>query len=80
MNFNKLIWAENFKKKIITAIDSILNPQKGYGPVYLSLSRVFVEKFPYVIYFKMDVARNRLVVYAVLNEKQNREDVLKKRV
>lgn len=70
---------KQFKQEIIQAIDSIPDSRKGYGPVYLNLSRVFVKKFPYVIYFKIDFTRNRVVVYAILNEKQNREDILQDR-
>lgn len=71
---------KRFKKEIVIAIDSVLHPVKAYRPVYMSLSRVFVNKFPYVIYFKIDTDGNRLIVYAVLHEKQNRENVLKKRM
>jgi plasmid stabilization system protein ParE len=71
---------KQFKQEIIQAIDSILDSRKGYGPVYLNLSRVFVKKFPYVIYFKIDSTRNRVVVYAILNEKQNREAMLRDRI
>lgn len=71
---------KRFKKEIVIAIDSALHPVKAYGPVYMSLSRVFVNKFPYVIYFRIDADRNRLIVYAILHEKQNRKNILKKRV
>jgi len=46
----------------------------------MSLSRIFVKDFPYVVYFKTDSTKNRIVIYAVLSEKQNREDALEKRV
>jgi hypothetical protein len=52
---------------------------KGYGVAYMSLSRTFVKNFPYVIYFKPNPARNGIVIYAVLNEKQNRDDILSQR-
>ncbi|MFC0772206.1 type II toxin-antitoxin system RelE/ParE family toxin [Terrimonas alba] len=71
---------KKFKTEVVRAIDSMPDPVKGYAPVYMNLSRVFVKKFPYVIYFKMDTDRNRLVIYAVLHKKQNRENILKKRV
>lgn len=71
---------KRFLQQVIKAIDSLLDPRKGYGVVYMSLSRVFVKDFPYVIYFKTDSTKNRIVIYAILSEKQNREDVLEKRV
>ena len=80
MNPARLALVKDLKKEIVIAIDSVLHPVKAYGPVYMSLSRVFVNKFPYVIYFKIDTDRNRLIVYAVLHEKQNKENVLKKRM
>ena len=71
---------KRFKQQISGSIEGIINPQIGYGTVYMSLSRVFVEVFPYVIYFKNDLPRKRIVIYAVIHEKQNREDILIKRM
>lgn len=69
-----------FRDQMIKAIDSLLDTRKDYGPVYMSLCRVFVKRFPYVIYFKTDSPRHRVIVYAVLHEKQNRDEILKKRI
>ncbi len=71
---------KRFKKYLINAIDSLSDPIKGYGPVYMNLSRIPVRKFPYVIYFKIDLLRKKIVIYAVLHKKQSRENVLKERV
>ena len=70
-----------FKGNVINAIDSLsIDSIREYGPVYLSLARIFVNSFPYVIYFKKDLIRQRIVIYGVLHEKQNKEDILKRRV
>ena len=80
-------WYENqqqglgkkFKQQIIKAIDAIGDPVRGYGFVYINLSRVFVEKFPYCIYFIMDEVKQTVVIYAVLHGKQNRNSTLEQR-
>jgi plasmid stabilization system protein ParE len=77
---NQIGLGKKFKSEIFIAFDSILHPAKGYGPVYMGLSRMFVNNFPYVIYFRPDTKRNRIVVYAVLHEKQHRQVILEKRV
>lgn len=71
---------KRFRQEIAKAIDSLYDPVKGYGPVYMSLSRIFVQQFPFVIYFKNDSSRNCMVVYAVLHRKQDRGSVLKQRL
>lgn len=58
---------KKLKYQIVKAIDLIGDPVRGYAPVYMNLSRVFVEKFPYIIYFKSDERRQRIVVYALLH-------------
>ena len=70
---------KRFKVQVVKAIDILLDSRKDYGSIYMGLSRVFVKKFPYVVYFRKDSKRNRIVIYAVLHEKQNRE-ILKKRI
>lgn len=67
------------KDHIVKAIEQIADPLRGYGPVYRNLSRIFVEQFPYSIYFMIDDTRQRIVIYAVLHQKQDREEVLKNR-
>jgi plasmid stabilization system protein ParE len=81
-------WYENqqtglgrkFAEQVVKAIDILHDTLRGYGAVYMSLSRIFVKNFPYVIWFKTDSVGDKVVIYAVLNEKQNREDILKKRI
>ncbi len=70
---------KKFKHQIVKAIDGIGHPVKGYGLVHKNLSRVFVEKFPYCIYFTVDNIEQQIIIHAVLHEKQNRESVLVKR-
>lgn len=80
-------WYENrrpglgkeFRKIIVETTDSLSDQIKEYGPVYMGLSRIITKKFPFVIYFQKDVNRSRLVVYAVLHKKQNK-DILKRRI
>jgi hypothetical protein len=43
---------KKFKLQIVKAIDSIAEPVRGNGPVYVSLSRAFIEKFPYCSTFE----------------------------
>lgn len=65
-----------FKLEVINAIDSLDNPIKEHNPALLTLSRIFVKNFPYLIYFKKDTLRQRIVVYAILHEKQDRDIIL----
>lgn len=69
-----------FKMEVINAIDSLDNPLKQYKPSFLNLSRIFVKNFPYIIYFKKDVKRQRIVVLAVLHDKLDRNVILKRRL
>lgn len=69
-----------FRQQVIEAIDTITGEQIDYAPAYMSLSRVFVKKFPYLIYFKKDSKRDRTVIYAVLHKKQDRSAILPQRV
>lgn len=71
---------KKFKLQIVNAIDSLLDPKIEYGSVYNGLSRIFVKRFPYVIYYRRHDTQNRIIVYAILHEKQNRDSVLKGRV
>src|SRR5437868_20628 len=83
-----VIWYEDkqiglgrrFKLEVINSIDSLNNPLKEYSPALLNLSRIFVKNFPYIIYFKKDISRQRIVVYAILHEKQDRDVILKGRL
>ncbi len=70
---------KKFRQEVVKTVDSVLDPRRGYGTVYMNLSRVFVKKFPYVIYFNFDAVRERMVVFAVLHEKQNRDEILRER-
>ena len=70
---------KKFKVQVVKSIDTLLDSRRDFGSIYMGLSRVFVKKFPYVVYFRKDPKRNRLVIYAVLHEKQNRE-ILKQRI
>lgn len=70
---------KDFRKAIVETTDSLSDQMKEYGQVYMGLSRIITKRFPFVIYFKKDAGRDRLVVYAVLHKKQNR-DILKKRL
>jgi len=70
---------KRFSEEIIKAIDSIDNPVKEYGSAFLNLSRIFVKHFPYIIYFRKDLSRQRIIVYAILHDKQDRELILKER-
>jgi plasmid stabilization system protein ParE len=69
-----------FKNSVIRSVDQLADPAKGYGPYVLNLSRVFVYDFPYCIYFRTDEFRKQIVVYAVLNEKQDRNEILSQRI
>ena len=68
------------KHQIVRAIDSIADPVRGYGSVYMGLSRIFVDNFPYCIYFKLDTQKQQIVVYALLHERQNRDNILTQRI
>ena len=70
---------KEFRKDIIETSDSLSEQIKEYGPVYMELSRIITKRFPFVIYFKKDVYRSRLVVYGVLHKKQSR-DILNQRL
>ena len=65
---------------VIGTIDTIAGEQIGYAAVYMSLSRVFVKKFPYLVYFKKDIRRNNIVIYAVLHKKQDQGAILSQRI
>lgn len=70
---------KKFIEEVAKAIDTLQDIHQDFGSIYMGLSRVFVKKFPYVVYFRKDQGRNRIVIYALLHEKQNRE-ILKHRV
>ena len=70
---------KEFREAIVKTMDSLSDQIKEYGPVYMGLSRIITKRFPFVIYFKKDADRYRLVVCAVLHKKQSR-DILKKRI
>jgi plasmid stabilization system protein ParE len=68
--------ALNFKEHIFTVVENLQNDIVEHGKVKFGLSRIFVKKFPYVIYFI--VADNTITIFAVLHKKQNTDKLLKR--
>lgn len=67
---------KSFKLSLADSIEMLKDPMRAYGPYVSGLSRIFVTDFPYCIYFKSDESRKQLVIYAVLHEKQQRDEIL----
>lgn len=61
-----------FKKSVLLEVEKLKSDLVEHGIVYSGLSRVFVKHFPYTIYFVKDSNKKRIVVYAVLHNKQSR--------
>lgn len=69
----------HFKNNTLAAIEKIKSDKIGYTQLYNGLSRVFVKRFPYVVYFKKDTKRMEIIVFGVLHVKQSKS-LLDKRI
>ena len=70
---------EKFIKQLSFAIETLQSDKIIHGAVYLGLGRIFVKRFPYVIYFRKDLIKKQIIVFGVIHAKQSK-DVLHKRL
>lgn len=63
--------SERFKYQVFSAIEGLNSDIVGYYPVYRGLSRVFVKRYPYSVYFIKEPLLNTITVFSVLHERQD---------
>ena len=59
---------ERFKNEVSSQIDNLKDDVIERAPVYQELSRVFIKKFPYVIYYQKQSSAGVIIVFAVLHQ------------
>ncbi len=68
--FDSLL-SESFKEHVLTEVEGLTSDIVRYNAVYRGLSRVFVKRFPYSIYFIKEPLLNTITVFAVLHQRQD---------
>jgi plasmid stabilization system protein ParE len=63
---------EKFTENIFAAIEKLQSDKIIYGSIYRGLSRVFVKRFPYIVYFRKNTEHNVIIIFGVLHIKQSR--------
>jgi ParE-like toxin of type II ParDE toxin-antitoxin system len=69
----------SFKENTFAAVEKLQSDKIVYKSLHRGLCRVFVNRFPYVVYFKKVKERKEIMVFGVLHMKQQRS-LLDKRV
>ena len=67
-----------FKENTLAAIDKLQSDKIVYKSLYRGLSRVFVKRFPYIVYFKKEKERKEIIVFGVLHMKQSKSNLDKR--
>lgn len=60
-----------FKKQVIRQINSLKKNPKIYAVRYLEIMCLKIEKFPFLIHFKVDDIGNTVTIYAVFHTSRN---------
>ena len=61
-----------FKDNILSAIERLQSDKVVYKSIYRGLSRIFVKRFPYTVYFKKKKENKEIIIFGVLHMKQSR--------
>jgi len=77
-------WYENkepglgrrFEANVFVAAERLQSNIVIYRPLFRGLSRIFVKRYPYVVYFKK--YHHAIVIYAILHMKQSKSHLNKR--
>ena len=70
---------QKFREEVFLQIDKLKNDFIERSSVFEGLSCVFLKRFPYVIYYQKNPVSGVITVFAILNQKQDR-NILRTRV
>src|SRR5688500_12608055 len=76
-------WYENempglgweFRNEIALCIEKIIDDRVSYQIYLKDTHKIFVARFPYIIYYRKDESHRRVVIAAVLHERRNPDDI-----
>ena len=67
-----------FRNEIALCIEKIIDDSVSYQVYFNNIRKIFVTRFPYLLYFIKDELHDKIVVGAVLHEKRSPELIKKK--
>ena len=67
-----------FKDNTLAAIEKLQSDKIVYKSLYRGLSRIFVKRFPYIVYFRKEKERKEIIVFGVLHMKQSKSNLDKR--
>jgi toxin ParE1/3/4 len=70
---------KSFIDQLLLSVEKLRSGKVIYGPVHSGLSRIFLKRFPYVVYFKMDIQNHQIVIFGVLHRKQSNTAIDKRK-
>ena len=68
----------SFMEELSSEIKKIDNPGIEERKIFLDFQKHILRKFPYYIYYKKDLSRQLIVIFAVLHKKQNSSEFYKR--
>ena len=71
--------AQDFKDKVNTEIDYIGNFPEHYQRKYKELRQSLVTRFPYAIFYQVEEAQKRVIVFGILHTSRDPE-IARKRI
>lgn len=80
---NAFSWYENervglgweFRNEVALCIEKITNDKIRYQIYYADIHKIFITRFPYLLYFKKYEPEKKIVIGAVLHEKRNSDTI-----
>ena len=60
-----------FKKQVKKQINSLKTNPKSYGKRYSDVRCVLINKFPFLIHFKINETKNTVEIFAILHTSRN---------
>lgn len=69
---------DNFIDNVLASLDKLQSDRLILSPVYRGLSRTFIKRFPYILYFKKDIPSKLITVFGVLHAKQSKSHLNKR--
>ena len=67
-----------FRNEVALCIEKIIVDRVSYQIYFADVHKIFVSRFPYLIYYRKDEKRKKIVIAAVLHERRSPQEISKR--
>ncbi len=67
-----------FRNEIALCLEKITDDRVSYQIYFDDIHKIFVARFPYLIYYRKNESQKKIVIAAVLHERRNPEEIKKR--